>query len=653
MNTSNADTVPSQGARTLESQTRVLRPRKRVRPNYVEPEEPVVRLSRRRVKVPARFRRVRGVFAFLAKMLTDVPIEVIYEIFCYLDPRDLLTLSRTCKLLRGHLLRKSESVRIWRIALLNVEGSLPSLPKDLNEPQYACLMFDLDCHLCNKSSKGNIVLWKFRLRCCPDCVTSFRFRLYKWRNFYEELYPFTSFEIMPRERVRGADHDDIIVDWDVAKELKAQFMALESEETRRSWLIQKREEHEAIVQHARLCEAWHKEQLERNAAQLISLRTERREAILSRLEVNGLRREAELILEGSSDLKRPHELADLPCIKMPKALTDCGWAHIKSKLIAMLSDHRTRRLARQNYISLRDAYCDYLARQDLREIYPGLGDVLTDPVIEATLWDTEVDEALTPISLQLLLSEFLSRILVDWRLAKIGELLELLRKAHPCATDGDLNLATTVFGCAACNALLVYPQMFYHSCCYKNRVAGNQSHDRMRILNGLYDTVDPEGPWSSSSLFFHSQTSQFARKIVIGAGLDPDIATINDLTVAQPVIQCTNFEGEVDTERLFLTWPAALTYDPEHFNVFKINCSGEETSRVRAREPLCIFSEIICCTRCHTEIPPKKLSRHFHDAHNVNLPLMDSRDFYKFHDRLWYWNPRDHLESIGTVFRWG
>ncbi|KAJ3722259.1 hypothetical protein C8R42DRAFT_720640 [Lentinula raphanica] len=638
MNTSNADTVPSQGARTLESQTRVLRPRKRVRPNYVEPEEPVVRrrLSRRRVKVPARFRRVRGVFAFLAKMLTDVPIEVIYEIFCYLDPRDLLTLSRTCKLLRGHLLRKSESVRIWRIALLNVEGSLPPLPKDLNEPQYACLMFDLDCHmlsrLCNKLPLLTIQMAKLLRRIVPIHVV---------RNHAQGKI------------VAGADHDDIIVDWDVAKELKAQFMALESEETRRSWLIQKREEHEAIVQHARLCEAWHKEQLERNAAQLISLRTERREAILSRLEVNGLRREAELILEGSSDLKRPHELADLPCIKMPKALTDCGWAHIKSKLIAMLSDHRTRRLARQNYISLRDAYCDYLSRQDLREIYPGLGDVLTDPVIEATLWDTEVDEALTPISLQLLLSEFLSRILVDWRLAKIGELLELLRKARPCATDGDLNLATTVFGCAACNALLVYPQVFYHSCCYKNRVAGNHSHDRMRILNGLYDTVDPEGPWSSSSLFFHSRTSQLARKIVIGAGLDPDIATINDLTVAQPVIQCTNFEGEVDTERLFLTWPAALTYDPEHFNVFKINCSGEETSRVRAREPLCIFSEIICCTRCHTEIPPKKLSRHFHDAHNVNLPLMDSRDFYKFHGSLWYWNPRDHLESIGTVFRWG
>ncbi|KAJ3717799.1 hypothetical protein C8R42DRAFT_536766, partial [Lentinula raphanica] len=92
-------------------------------------------------------------------------------ILCYLDPRDLLALSRTCKLMRGHLLSKSKSVEyIWRTARFNVEGNLPPLPKDLNEPQYARLMFDPECHLCNKSPKCNILLWRFRLRCCPDCL---------------------------------------------------------------------------------------------------------------------------------------------------------------------------------------------------------------------------------------------------------------------------------------------------------------------------------------------------------------------------------------------------------------------------------------------------------------------------------------------------
>ncbi|KAJ3964761.1 hypothetical protein EV361DRAFT_955644 [Lentinula raphanica] len=655
MNVSDASTIPNEHAKTPESHNRVLRPRKQVRPNYMEPEGNVVRLSRKRCKVPARFRKVRGVFGFLARMLTDVPIEVIYfGIFSYLNSRDLLTLSRTCKLLRSHLLDKTNDVeRIWRTARFNIEGNPPPLPKDLNEFQYARLMFGLECHLCLDPSRSNTVLWNFRLKCCRDCLESFC--EFDWRILSQELYPFTSSEIIPQERVRSKDRNDItIIDFQVAQRLKAQYMSLEHEEERNTWLTQKRKERKAIAQHARLCEVWHQGQQERRAAQIIELRTGRLNAILSHLEMIGLRQDAQLILDGKSDSMRSCELADLSCFKQPKELTDCGWTRIKPKLIEMLTDHRTKRLAQQSYLVLRDGYYDYLSQQDLREIYPGLGDVLTDPIIEAAIWETGLEEALTPASLQTLLANFLDRFLDNWRIAKREELLRIMRKGRPSATAGDLHLATTIFGCAACNVLLVFPQVFYHCCCYKTRAANNQSHARMRILNKLYDTSDQEGPWSSRSLFLHLQRSQLAQKIVSAACLDPSTATISDLTVAQPVIECTGPQADNFPERLFLTWPTALTYHVTGNEdiPLTINQFGQHTSQIHAKEPLCMFLETICCTRCHMEIPPRGLSHHHHLAHNVQLPSMNAIEFYQLHGSHWYWNPREGLHSIGTDFRW-
>ncbi|KAJ3765092.1 hypothetical protein FB446DRAFT_623413, partial [Lentinula raphanica] len=68
------------------------------------------------------------------------------QIFTRLEPRDLLALARTSKILREALMnRKAEG--IWRVARENYDGGLPPLPTDLNEPQFARLIFDAHCHV--------------------------------------------------------------------------------------------------------------------------------------------------------------------------------------------------------------------------------------------------------------------------------------------------------------------------------------------------------------------------------------------------------------------------------------------------------------------------------------------------------------------------
>ncbi|KAL0563387.1 hypothetical protein V5O48_018681 [Marasmius crinis-equi] len=84
--------------------------------------------------------------------LQKLPIEIVFEIFTYLEPKDILHLSRTTKPLRNILLSK-DSRPIWRVAFHNFnhptrqQVPVPPLPFDLNEPQYAKLLFDRSCAL--------------------------------------------------------------------------------------------------------------------------------------------------------------------------------------------------------------------------------------------------------------------------------------------------------------------------------------------------------------------------------------------------------------------------------------------------------------------------------------------------------------------------
>ncbi|KAJ3847099.1 hypothetical protein EV368DRAFT_69376 [Lentinula lateritia] len=258
------------------------------------------------------------------------------------------------------------------------------------------------------------------------------------------------------------------------------------------------------------------------------------------------------------------------------------------------------------------------------------------------VWDTALEEELTPESMRSKLMEHLPRIAGEWRLSKIQEILQILRNSRPGATLSDLDLATTIFGC-----------VFYHPCCYNNRIIDDVGHHRMRTLNEHYDT-EQDGSWSSRSLFFNRESSRFAETILIGTGLNPSTATTADLTLAHPVIECSGTQGDAFSGRLFVTWPAALMYNQrigeEIF--FIINRFGQETSRIRIQEPLRIFSDVICCAHCHEEVTLKVLSRHLisdlDPRHNVDIgsTAITPTEFYKLCQTHWYWNPRDNLNLM-------
>ncbi|KAJ3925019.1 MAG: hypothetical protein NXY57DRAFT_968553 [Lentinula lateritia] len=612
-----------------------------------------------KVSVPAQFKRVRGQFALLQPIMTDVPIKVVLKIFCHLDSRDILILTRTSKKLRGILMSKSTS-DVWRAARENVVG-LPPLPSDLNEPQYAHLIFDAYCHMCDRPWRCDNILWRFRLRCCCSCEKNFP--LYQWNVLYDTLYLLTSFDILPKEKVKGISGrnlEDLIYNGQVASKFRAQFMALQSQEERCDWVSQKREERQAIEQHARQCEAWHTARLNQCNHELNELRNQRLQAILTRLETVGWRGKAECVIFDYSDLKQPHEFLGLQSVKSSKKLTDHAWVNLQSELVNWLSEHRIARLnqvrkeiCQRRCHHLKREYLDILAHCDLRNPYPGVGDILTDRNLEALIWDTDAEEGLMSFSLRLELLEHLPRILREWRSSRIQELLQILRAAHQHASHSDLHLATTVFGCVTCQTLLVYPQVFYHRCCFNSRAEDELSHDRMQTFDKLY-YGNGNGPWSARTISFHSRSSQFAEKIVINAGLDPATATVSDLTVARPVIEHSNLSADVFPTRIFVNWQAALTYHalaPDKSS-FIINQFREETSRIRAHETLNKYSHVICCVHCHKALKPQELPFHLNSIHNMEVAAtaLTATEFYELFRGQWYWNPCENLNLIGMEY---
>ncbi|KAF8992459.1 hypothetical protein BDZ89DRAFT_897135, partial [Hymenopellis radicata] len=91
---------------------------------------------------------------------------VLLQIFSYLEPLDLLRMSRTTKRLRSILMDIS-SRTVWKSAFLAM-GALPPIIDGLSEPQYANLLFDSHCHGCGKPAT-RYIQWEIRMRLCVEC----------------------------------------------------------------------------------------------------------------------------------------------------------------------------------------------------------------------------------------------------------------------------------------------------------------------------------------------------------------------------------------------------------------------------------------------------------------------------------------------------
>ncbi|KAG8755646.1 hypothetical protein FRC12_010818, partial [Ceratobasidium sp. 428] len=113
----------------------------------------------------SRKKHVRGKQGGL-KGLMRMPIEIFTEIAYLLWPGDLLALAWSNKFFRGVLFQRS-AVHMWQRAQSNVPG-LPPCSPELNEPQYAALVFSKTCTLCGANAMAKLDVYLVA-RLCSSC----------------------------------------------------------------------------------------------------------------------------------------------------------------------------------------------------------------------------------------------------------------------------------------------------------------------------------------------------------------------------------------------------------------------------------------------------------------------------------------------------
>ncbi|KAH7874884.1 uncharacterized protein C8R40DRAFT_234302 [Lentinula edodes] len=612
------------------------------------------RNKRRRTKMPDEFRGVRGKLGLLEKLARDVPLDIMFEIFCYLEPNDLINLARTTRDLRGILMSKSSEL-IWRTARSNLDG-LPPLPKDLSEPQYADLLFCTHCYFCSKKGACEPPFWSFRTRCCRACAVQTFPQLYNLKRTQPRDY--RDAKILPREVIspvtrigRKSTTVRHIGHLALAQRLRAEYDALSKEEDIDIWIALKMEEQEAVREHGRLCQEWYVTMLENRQEELLE---ERKQMIFKKLEEIGLREEVDIMINSpQSHLFLRHD-----SVNQSKQLTEQAWRKIEPDLVKVLSDHRQRRIveetkvsARQRYVLLEKVYNSFTSGADLRDPFPLVGDILNHQFFEDLIWDTPRETILTKEFFSSQLAQFLPTFIQHWRPAKILELVSIMEKNIPGFKTSDLYLATTVFDCERCRRKLHFPEMFYHECCLEPRLSRNS---RIRVYIQFFDHDDPKGPWNSSQLLFDKPASETMKAIVEVCNLDPRTTTTQDLYAANPLAECSTCDQSNhwrNSGRLFMRFKELLVHKFTEFYPIKpyeytVNSFGEEIEAIVKREPFNL--SFLKCMHCHDQVGNKarNICKHLEESHGIMFDKSSESRYYPPNQTLqlfqdhWYWNPR-------------
>ncbi|KDR69740.1 hypothetical protein GALMADRAFT_145151 [Galerina marginata CBS 339.88] len=101
-------------------------------------------------------------------LLLTMPLDVLYETFGQLNPKDILSLARTSKTIRERLMSRS-ALTVWKAAREHLD--VPEPPSDMSEPAWAALLFGNVCHNCGAKNVQNVD-FLLRKRLCLKCRKS-------------------------------------------------------------------------------------------------------------------------------------------------------------------------------------------------------------------------------------------------------------------------------------------------------------------------------------------------------------------------------------------------------------------------------------------------------------------------------------------------
>ncbi|KAJ8457124.1 hypothetical protein ONZ45_g18442 [Pleurotus djamor] len=317
--------------------------------------------------------------------LPQMPLDILFEIFGFLTPLDVLRLARTTKDFRSVLMKRS-AISLWKTVFDNVPGT-PEKPEDICEPAWANFLFTNHCYQCF-SPRPSHTFGGHYVRFCKRCATDKEFdvrtsevsqkllrlgispydspcRVYSIAYEYEGTYAWSSKHYSSRSRLSylRVDLDDFLEGYERVRQ---------NEEERKAFLEQRKERFRLIDQRIPVYKKWFTEKHDERSAERDDIRAARFEAIQQKLSDLGWASELKTL--GPSDMDT---LRQLPNVKVPRPLTNRMWNKIEPEIVPLMEGFRDERLKKERAAVLKrrrqifaDVVKDYNSSQPPDSILP-------------------------------------------------------------------------------------------------------------------------------------------------------------------------------------------------------------------------------------------------------------------------------------------
>ncbi|KAF7363715.1 hypothetical protein MSAN_01029300 [Mycena sanguinolenta] len=515
------------------------------------------------------------------RFITEVPLDVLFEIFGQLLPIDLLNLSCASKALRDILLRKSAAF-VWKQTFLNVpHPAPPPCPDDLNEPQYANLLWRKQCFFCGVSTP--LVLWHSQVRACEACVDSPA--KFTPLNSYTSAGPQDALEIAktlcsrtwycPRSRLIGTfvcltSHLMAIQKrLEELGKINPDTQQFETNADTEEYARQCRETAATKASHSALCYNWEDRVKTNRRTELKNKGESRKNAILAKLEELGWGTEL-------SNHSTRNKLLALPVVKQKKELTERVWANIEPDLVEFLTEVKRQRLD-QAWIDVlvdrikiltgaaSDGGLDAIPLSD----QPSISDLCIMPEYRAVL-ERPATERTTHQDFADALAH-LSEQTNQWRKSNIDVLLQLLpsgskKQGKKRLDTSILDLCTTFFRCHSCREPISYPRILNHACLKNPRILEEPQDEEKEREDTLLRTL-PEAPWvyGCKGIVFDTEASNIAAMLITLCGQDPETLSTTAMDEVDSRFECLRCVHPTKG-KLVMTWRIALLHElEEHY----------------------------------------------------------------------------------------
>ncbi|RPD57627.1 hypothetical protein L226DRAFT_610659 [Lentinus tigrinus ALCF2SS1-7] len=595
--------------------------------------------------------------------MPKMPLDVLFEIFSFLHPQDLLNLSRTTKDFRSCLMSRS-SARYWEQSRKQVEG-LPDKPIHLSEPAYANLVFCNHCHNCLKSGSHVTAYWDIYARYCGSCrtevFTSTCDEAFKpvWLEFDVRSCDIVVTVRLNSDRLRGIwyhkpELEKIKQEW---KSLANKTQKTQYIQDRTKFVSQSRE----ISRHL---EKWQVGLKRRAVAESNTVKETRYETVLAKLRQEGWSEELDRM-----DKVALNGLSRIDGVSRATKLTDKGWMTIRPPVVEYMQKFKSQRInkERANLLSsrlwyLKQAMYAYQHEKwpaDCKDrVYVGFADCAYMPEVRAVIENTSPD--LTKEDVKQQLKEVLPGLIDGWVEKQRTELVaiiheELKKETQTVQIQDPLQLAMASFRCGSsfCRATsLRWPQIAEHRCSYAMCKSDKSLYGQCVESRRERHTADMRIP--ETKRFGIYARSEWSRDIIRLCGFDPETVTYPEMDACIVRLVCRRCSTYARQE--VFDWKGAITHDEAHSDSKPLPgrwmlLSEEHAAKARALEVAIAAKSLdldqsrqdtFHCGWCGYDGSMSRMYEHLRDSHGKSRSESKlDQDFYlveRYKPSIWMYS---------------